>query len=304
MEKNYSYITVFVMLQTCCILMFSKADDTFFIEEDLSQREEIIFYGGFEENYNNLEWETDWGIQWVNRTADNVIIKNGFNNSKSLRVIYPEGGLGPSETGTQFPMVFNDMPGIENGLYQELYLRYYIKFENEFDFRLGGKLPGLMGGGDSWTRSGGNQPDGTNGWTLRFMWREEGKLVVYAYVPKSNNGKWGSETWGQDIDCEFIAIPGKWHCIEQYVNIGTPGKDDGKLKVWINGIKRLDISDLCFWYEKNDNGKIGGVFFSTFHGGNTPEWSPRVTSYAQYDEIIVAKSRIGLMNSDPHNNKK
>jgi hypothetical protein len=44
-----------------------------------------------------------------------------------------------------------------------------------------------MGGGDSWGRYGDNQPDGTNGWTLRFMWRSEGKMVVYADVLKSEN---------------------------------------------------------------------------------------------------------------------
>ncbi|MDZ7724576.1 MAG: hypothetical protein U5R06_17675 [candidate division KSB1 bacterium] len=101
-----------------------------------------------------------------------------------------------------------------------------------------------MGGGDSWARSGGHQPDGSNGWTLRFMWRREGRIVVYAYVPKSGNEKWGAETWGQDIDCNFSAIPGVWHCIEQYVHVGTPGQDDGVLKVWIDGEPRLTISDM------------------------------------------------------------
>ena len=85
------------------------------------------------------------------------------------------------------------------------------------DFNKGRKLPGLMGGGRSWVRSGGNQPDRTNGWTLRFVWREEGELVVYAYVPKSENGKWGSKKWGQNISTGIKAQPGEWICIEQYV---------------------------------------------------------------------------------------
>jgi hypothetical protein len=207
--------------------------------------------------------------------------------------VYPAGGVGPRETGTQFPIVFDDMPGIIDGIFNELYLRYYVKFEEGFDFRLGGKLPGFMGGGKSWRKSGGKQPNGKNGWTLRFMWRGKGKIVVYAYVPKSKNGKWGSDRYGQDIDCDFFAEPGKWHCIEQYVNVGTPNTDNGKLKVWIDGVERLDISDMRFWDVENKYGRIGGIYFSTFHGGSNETWAPQVTSYAQYDGIVVAKNRVG-----------
>ena len=191
-------------------------------------------------------------------------------------------------------MVLNDIPNVDTGYYQELYLRYYVKFEKGFDFRLGGKLPGLMGGGDSWNRSGGNQPDGTNGWTMRFMWVENGKLVVYAYVPKSANGKWGGHKWGQGIECDYNATPGKWICIEQYINVGTPGKDDGKLKVWIDGEEKVNIDDMRFWNKENNNGRIGGIYFSTFHGGNIEEWAPRNDSFAEFDGFVLAKHRVGL----------
>ncbi len=261
-------------------------------ENKCASKEDVIFYGGFENDFNNDAWLRHWGIQWVNRKEENEIVPNGFNGGKSLRVNYPEGGLGPTETGTQFPMLFKDMEGVPGDYYQEIYLRYYICFEEGFDFNKGGKLPGLMGGGKSWTRSGGKQPDGTNGWTLRFMWRTGGKIVVYAYVPKSENGKWGNDKWGQNIACNFTTTPGEWHCIEQYVNVGTPGKDDGKLKVWIDGTERVNIDDIRFWNEENDQGRIGGVYFSTFHGGNSPDWSPRNDSFALFDEFCLAKERI------------
>ncbi len=271
------------------------------LEEDLKNRNDIIFFGGFEEGFNNEHWRKDWGIKWNSRADKNEIIQNAFMGGKSLRVNYPAGGLGPSTTGLQFPIVLRDIPNIENGFYQEIYLRYYVKFEKGFDFRKGGKLPGLMGGGDSWIRSGGNQPDGTNGWTLRFMWIEDGKIIVYAYVPKSKNGKWGEVKWGQGIDCDFTVEPGKWHCIEQYVNVGTPNKDNGKLKVWIDGIEKVNIDDMRFWNVENNNGKIGGIYFSTFHGGNTKDWSPTVDSYAQFDGFVLAKKRVGVIKTKNKN---
>lgn len=292
------FLTTLLIIISVSSNIISQSGDAQSMEKELIGRNDIIFFGGFEEEYEDSAWQTNWGIQFMDRVPSSQVITGAFAGGKSLRVEYPAGGIGPKETGAQFPIVFSDMPGISQEYFDELYLRYYVKFEEGFDFVKGGKLPGLMGGGDSWNRSGGNQPDGTNGWTLRFMWRTGGRIVVYAYVPKSKNGKYGSETWGQDLDCDVIAEPGKWHCIEQYVNIGTPNKDDGKLKVWIDGIERLDISDIRFWNEENNHGRIGGIYFSTFHGGNTRDWAPVNTSYAQFDGFVAAKNRIGLFTTD------
>ncbi|NQU87858.1 MAG: hypothetical protein HQ541_19085 [Mariniphaga sp.] len=290
MKAKYSII---LYLLFSVLFSFSQSGDILSMEEGLKQRNDIIFFGGFEESYNNSNWVEKWGISWNNRANETEIVENTVEGGKSLRVTYPAGGVGPQETGGQFPMIFNDMKGINHGFYRELYLRYYVKFEDGFDFRLGGKLPGLMGGGNSWSRSGGKHPNGKNGWTLRFMWGKEGKIVVYTYVPKSANGEWGRNNWGQSIDCDFKAIPGKWHCIEEYVNVGTPNTDDGKLKVWIDGKEKLNISNMRFWDVENNNGLIGGIYFSTFHGGNSKDWAPNITSYIQFDGFVAGTNRIG-----------
>ena len=288
-EKGYQFVT-FDKIKP----RYDIGGDVKSMEASLKKRDDIIFYGGFEEEYNNVFWSKKWGINWTSRIDESKIVNSDFIGKKVLRVSYPKGGLGPSTTGLQFPVVFDDIESLKRGFYQEAYLRYYVKFEKGFDFRRGGKLPGLMGGGDSWNRSGGNQPVGDNGWTLRFMWVENGRIVVYAYVPKSKNGKWGESLWGQGIDCGFNAVPGKWHCIEQYVNVGTPGKDNGKLKVWIDGVERVNIDDMRFWNVENNMGRIGGFYFSTFHGGNTDDWRPLNDSYMQFDGFVVGKSRIGM----------
>lgn len=290
LSKRFIFITLIFL---CYHLQLNaRGGDSLSLETGLNGRTDIIFIGGFEEDYNNETWIANWGIPWTARTNENDLVANSEYGGKSLRVAYPKGGVGPGETGSQFPIVFRNITQIDEGLLHEAYLRYYVKFEEGFDFRLGGKLPGLMGGGDSWTRSGGNQPDGTNGWTLRLMWRENGQLVVYAYVPPTKNMKYGSETWGQDLDCSFKAKPGKWHCIEQFVNVGTPGSDNGTLKIWIDGSLQLNIDDMRFWDIENDNGLIGGVYFSTFHGGNTAEWGPFNDSYAQFDGFVVARKKV------------
>ncbi|HKK81202.1 MAG TPA: hypothetical protein VJ909_03070, partial [Prolixibacteraceae bacterium] len=241
-----------IFLLAIGIVLFAQPEDK------TNSQNKLVFEGSFEGDFNNPQWVNKWGIAWNSRADECSIVSDAADGDKALQVFYPEGSVGPDEGGAQFPIVFRNMQQNEgSGLYHELYLRYYVKFEEGFDFQRGGKLPGLMGGGDSWARSGGHQPDGTNGWTLRLMWRQNRRLVVYAYVPPSENGKWGSETWGQDIDSGVDAETGEWMCIEQFVNVGNAGKDNGRLKVWIDGEECISINDMRFGDVENDDGKIG-----------------------------------------------
>ena len=153
-----------------------------------------------------------------------------------------------------------------------------------------------MGCGQSWERSGGNQPNGTNGWTLRLMWREGGKAVVYSYLPPH---KYGGAQWGLDIDLNRTFKPGIWHCIEQYVRVNDIGQQNGKLHVWIDNELVLTLDDVLYRTVDNRAGKIGGIYVSTFHGGNTSEWAPQRDSYALFDGFAAAKyRRIGPYKKD------
>ncbi|MDO3388750.1 hypothetical protein QWI17_23085 [Gilvimarinus sp. SDUM040013] len=191
----------------------------------------------------------------------------------ALEVHFPKGAVGPGEGGAQFPLLFRKWQGM-NDHYEDLTLSYCLKFNEDFDFVMGGKLPGLIGGEDSWTRSGGNQPDGSNGWTLRYMWRTGGQAVIYAYLPPSPNGRYGSATWGQDIALNRTFIPEQWHCLKQRVVINDIGEENGQLQVWFDGEQVLSLNNITYRTQDNNAGKIGGMYFSTFHGGNTRDWAP------------------------------
>jgi len=52
-------------------------------------------------------------------------------------------------------------------------LTYDIAFDENFDFVKGGKLPGLRGGANNGCE-GGSQPNGTDCWSTRLMWRKNG----------------------------------------------------------------------------------------------------------------------------------
>jgi hypothetical protein len=197
----------------------------------------------------------------------------------------------------QFPKRLAHLDGREAENPESLYFRYYVQFEEGFDFRLGGKLPGLMGGGDSWKRSGGNQPDGTNGWTLRLMWQKEGKAVVYAYLPEGT--AYNRTSWGTSIPLNIRFQPGEWHRIEQLVRVNTIGKADGQLTVWIDGEKVLYLDDVIYRTSDTPAGTPGGFYFSTFHGGNSQDWAPEKTSHARFGGLLLAIPRTFTNNQPP-----
>lgn len=261
-------------------------------ESSLALRSDIVFYGGFEADApGSTNWNKNWGIAFNNRIANSTIVTgvDAIAGSKAIRIDYPQGGVGPNATGMQFPIDFTRITGMQSG-YDSLYLRYYVYFEPGFDFVKGGKLPGLMGGSSSWRRSGGSIPDGTDGWTLRFMWLTDGEAVIYAYLPP---GQYQQGVFGTVIKMNTFFTTGIWICLEQFVKLNTIGQNDGKLTVWMDGVQVLDLSDVNYRTVDNAAGKVSGIYVSTFHGGDTADWAPSVTSYARFDGFVAALNRVG-----------
>jgi hypothetical protein len=188
---------------------------------------------------------------------------------------YPRGAVGPSEGGGQFEVTLPPA--------RELWLSYFVKFGEGFDFRLGGKLPGLTSGGDTFT--GGNKPTRGEGWSARFMWRKNGEAVVYLYHVEMP-GK-----WGEDLPLGgFHFETGKWHRITEHIRVNAADQADGILEAWIDGRKLLSRSDVRF--RIGEQGLIDSLYFSTFHGGNTAEWGPEVDCVAFFDEFVVSESTL------------
>ncbi|MDO3382041.1 polysaccharide lyase [Gilvimarinus algae] len=240
--------------------------------------------------FSDHQWLETFNPPWETRseTVKTVTTADAPGADTSLHIDYPAGAVGPREGGVQFPIVFSRLQGAGT-LYTGLTLEYCLKFKEGFDFVKGGKLPGLMGGEDSWSRSGGQQPDGSNGWTLRYMWREQGKAVIYAYLPPSPNGRYGNKTWGQDLPLGKSFVPGQWHCLKQRVVVNDIGRENGELHVWFDGEKVLTLSDITYRLADTPAGKIGGILVSTFHGGNTQEWAPAHDSHLLLNNFAISR---------------
>lgn len=230
-------------------------------------------------SFDSQDWMDQWYIRENGKVyLGNIEIAKDSDNifANILRVHYKKGSLNPSRKdrptgGTNFHARLDFIPS------DSLYLRYYVRFADDFPFNKGGKLPGLFGGK---VHSGGHIPDGTNGFSTRFMWREGGKGEVYAYLPTSvdHGTSFGAGNWS--------FVPGIWYELEQHVVLNTIGKKDGSIEVWVDGKPILKKENLYF--RSVDTLKIQGIFFSTFFGGHDSSWAAPKDTYIDFANFAIS----------------
>ncbi len=208
------------------------------------------------------------GLEWA-LFGDRTSMVNDEERGRVLQVQYPAGTILPQNNGAQFVVA---LPPSE-----ELWLSYDVKFSPGFDFRRGGKLPGLSSHGAIY--SGGHKPVAGDGWSARLMWREGGAAVGYIYhldMP----GK-----YGEDMPLHARFQPGVWHTVTEHVTVNEEGQANGTLEIWLDGqvgVRRHDMR-----WRLGAAGLIDSFFFSTFHGGNTPDYHPQCDGEALFDRMRV-----------------
>lgn len=164
-------------------------------------------------------------------------------------------------------------------------LSYDVRFEDDFQFVKGGKLHGLgpdrvMSGGD------GKAPDG---WSARVVFRKEGGIETYVY----NQGQAGD--FGQIFRAkDFRFEPGRYYRVTLYVKVNSGAQaSDGVVRLFVDGQKLVERTDLRYRAVDGDRGLISRVLFSTFHGGGAPDWAPKDRSgqftavFADFDNFRV-----------------
>ena len=105
-------------------------------------------------------------------------------------------------------------------------LSYRLKFEDDFDFVRGGKLPGLAGGK---AYTGGSNTDAGDGWSYRVMWRKYdhvngGKPYLEPYIYYVDMPK----TYGDDFGAKYFVDSGKWYTVRIEIEMNTGTSRNGK----------------------------------------------------------------------------
>ncbi len=236
---------------------------------------------GFEGHSHNTSYDynaqsKDWKVEWTYQvdkfgTISNQDARSGNN---SLRMTYPANEQ--SNAGSRWMIPSSN----------EYYLSYWVKFDNDFDFdgdrHSGGKLPGL-GAGE--LASGGKKPNGDNGFTSRYMWRENGQAVLYLYH-MDQPGIYGEDILlkGNGGGNKYFER-GKWHNMIQRVKVNDGSQSNGEIDVWMDGEQVLSVDNLKFM--TNGQG-IDTAYFSTFHGGYGQDWWPEKNDHAFFDDFVVS----------------
>lgn len=226
----------------------------------------------------------------IGNVAQESWIVNG-----ELRAEYKKNDAGGYAGGFLFDPYFE---GVE-----EAYLEYKVKFDDNFFWATGGKLPGLGGsssGVGSETTGRGTIPSGckynTNGWSARLMWRRnraqttQPYLILYSYFAEKENGE--NRVDGDCGDAKRIYTgleDNTWYTIRQYIKLNTPGQNDGIVTMWINGVETYHNTKEKIRNAGKDNLKINALIMNTYRGGSRtdPVWHSPRDEYAFFDDFKV-----------------
>lgn len=266
----------------------------------------VIFENDFEDDavgtYTMSNWDADWNEPpWENGIDEGratvVTGAAAFEGGRSLRLLYPQGSVGAvgnAGGGAEWRMDLGQS-------YDELYMGYRIRFGAGFDFVLGGKLPGLAGGIGN---TGGNVPNGYDGWSARMMWRTNGSAgsntngdtanaVQYLYHP-DQPGTWGENLrWDDGPNGQWAELESdRWYHFEHRVVMNTPGQYNGEIQAWLDG--ELVMEEYGLRFRDVSTFGIDELLFSTFFGGGSAIWAPSQDEFVFYDDFVVSTEPIGV----------
>lgn len=205
--------------------------------------------------------ERDWGLETNGRL---VKVANGPEQT-AMEIALPAGG---KEGGT------SDNPVSGAGFkWTPDFLRktssacvtYNVWVPADFPHKPGGVLPGLFGGDPRAAAKGGAEPF----FAVRLKWLENGGLG-YQHI----GGQGRRNSVQRAIADGRAKLPrGRWVSFAEEIKLNTPGKNDGVLRVWVDGELELEAEQLTFRQSKSLS--FTGVWADThFVEPGTVAWTP------------------------------
>jgi hypothetical protein len=236
---------------------------------------------GLRERYSPVDLAGDFG--GYHFVVGDPLLVNHFG---WLKVQMRRQAVGPnvSGVGIQVPI-----PGR-----REYVLRYRFQFDKNtgpnYDFTVGGKLPGL-GGGRNYT---GGQLQSTmrrgDGFSARVMWwgKDNNRWAViapylyYADMPTPNGDRGPNYGHSLGLALGRVDNDGKPHIITIKITMNTGERADGEYwaqldqnpAVWRGGMR---------WMTRDH--RIDTLHFTSFHGGASDDYAPDHDQFVNFDWI-------------------
>ncbi|KNC80176.1 hypothetical protein SARC_07455 [Sphaeroforma arctica JP610] len=217
------------------------------------------------------------------KTNHNIIARNRIDSSeKIMQVPILAGTYGGDQEGSGSQFYTTQLESLWELVAATL--EYEVYFDENFDFAKGGKLPGMHGGDR--TCSGGHKATGSDCFSTRLMWRENGDGEAYLYLPMSLqrnsfcnkcSGYSAGTTCDEMTHCSmnrasFSFRKGQWNKIKMQVWMNTDGNQDGFWNLYHND--RLVMSENSLGYRIDKSVPLSGMYFSTFFGGGSSDYAP------------------------------
>ncbi len=225
--------------------------------------------------YSPASWRKEWSQSpWEDGVSEGRVDIIARDEEKRWRVSYAVGQIGPSAGGAAWNEPFTPA--------EEVTLSYVVRFSASFDWGKGGKLPGIGGGPGKTT--GGRAADGYNGFSVRPMWRADGKAEAYVYHA-GQKGRYGDSF---PLPKDFRLPSDEDIVVSLKVRLNQPDKQDGLLelsfttKTGKQGIRRDDLT-----WRKTSDLKADTLLFETFHGGSDTSWAPRRPCAAEFGKLSL-----------------
>ena len=94
--------------------------------------------------------------------------------------------------------------------------------------------------------------------------------------------------WGWNMGPTGLLENNRWYGIEQYVKLNDPGKENGVLKAWIDGVLVFEQTGIRF--RDSPDLRIESLWMNVYHGG-TARAPHDLTLYI--DNVVLAREYIG-----------
>ncbi len=239
-------------------------------------RQNKMLYISFNSNhlgeYSQEDFARNWNCPEWQMGRHLVAITQGKNahSGRGLQLTFPQGESGCDK------ICINWKPNL-GGKFNKIQYAYWVKFPSDFDFVLGGKLPGV---GSYHAKTGGSKPNGYDGWSVRAMWNQHGQLGQYVYhFDQVNN-------FGEFMPWSIPSISkGKWHHIKTMIALNSPKQANGTIRTWLDGKLVLNRNNIRFRMIKGL--EIERFLFSSFFGGSGKKCAPKKDEQIYLDDFVI-----------------
>jgi hypothetical protein len=218
-------------------------------------------------------------------SRNRVRLTNGGYQDTALQVSIPKGSHYGADFALHLDDAVDDVP-------EQLFFRYYLKFDRDWIATSHGKLPGFSGVYGSSGKGGSQSRPSEPGWSARMMFSpnhgSDSRVELGYYVYHL-----GQETkYGDGLDWNETGklTPGEWYCLEGEVELNTLGVADGALRAWVDETPAFEVPGLEFRRPNEPEIKIESFWVNVYYGGKSV--APQNLGLT-IDEVIVDTKRIG-----------